>query len=216
MTSWPLQSISSTLSLVQCVCGPPLALLTHCFVLYLHPHVLSGCSEHGWYSVRAQWVSLHGICVTTLPSHTTVIIHWSRHAFPSCLNSASWTFSMQRYIDGQLYLAWKKRSTCHTETCEYNDWYFLGKLNNLWVLPLGWKDPLEEGVATHSSLLAWRIPMDRGVWQPVVHGVTKSWTWLKRLSTVHKRSQCLHTQSSVNVNSLSNLLPHCTQLSHGR
>ena len=27
---------------------------------------------------------------------------------------------------------------------------------------LGWKDPLEEGMATHSSILAWRIPMDRG------------------------------------------------------
>ena len=27
-----------------------------------------------------------------------------------------------------------------------------------WVQSLGWKDPLEEGVATHSSILAWRIP----------------------------------------------------------
>ena len=27
-----------------------------------------------------------------------------------------------------------------------------------WVLSLGWEDPLEEGVATHSSILAWRIP----------------------------------------------------------
>jgi len=31
-----------------------------------------------------------------------------------------------------------------------------------WVQSLGWKDPLEEGIATHSSILAWRIPMDRG------------------------------------------------------
>ena len=30
-----------------------------------------------------------------------------------------------------------------------------------WVQSLGWKDPLEEGMATHSSILAWRIPMDR-------------------------------------------------------
>ena len=30
-----------------------------------------------------------------------------------------------------------------------------------WVPSLGWEDPLEEGVATHSSILAWRIPMDR-------------------------------------------------------
>ena len=32
------------------------------------------------------------------------------------------------------------------------------------VRSLGWKDPLEEGIATHSSILAWRIPMDRGAW----------------------------------------------------
>ena len=33
-----------------------------------------------------------------------------------------------------------------------------------WVQFLGWEDPLEEGMATHSSILAWRIPMDRGAW----------------------------------------------------
>ena len=38
----------------------------------------------------------------------------------------------------------------------------------------GWEDPMEEGMATHSSILAWRIPMDRGAWQATVHGVTKS------------------------------------------
>ena len=31
-----------------------------------------------------------------------------------------------------------------------------------WLLSLGWEDPLEEGKATHSSILAWRIPIDRG------------------------------------------------------
>ena len=33
-----------------------------------------------------------------------------------------------------------------------------------WVQSLGWKDPLEEGRETHSSILAWTIPMDRGAW----------------------------------------------------
>ena len=33
----------------------------------------------------------------------------------------------------------------------------------IWVWSLGWEDPLEEGMATHSNILAWRIPMDRGV-----------------------------------------------------
>ena len=34
----------------------------------------------------------------------------------------------------------------------------------------------EEGMATHSSILAWRIPMDRGAWWATVHEVTKSQT----------------------------------------
>ena len=33
-----------------------------------------------------------------------------------------------------------------------------------WVQSLGWEDPLEEGMATYSSILAWRIRMDRGAW----------------------------------------------------
>ena len=55
----------------------------------------------------------------------------------------------------------KKRQTLHN--------YTLAQLvRNLpatwetWVQSLGWEDPLEEGMATHSSILAWRIPMDRG------------------------------------------------------
>ena len=45
-----------------------------------------------------------------------------------------------------------------------------------WVQFLGWEDSLEEGVATHSSILAWRIPVDRGAWWAIVYKVTKSWT----------------------------------------
>ena len=47
-----------------------------------------------------------------------------------------------------------------------------------WVGFLGWEDPLEEGMATHSSIRAWRICMDRGAWQATVHKVTKSRTQL--------------------------------------
>ena len=39
---------------------------------------------------------------------------------------------------------------------------------------MDWEDPLEEGVATQSSSLAWRIPKDRGAWWATVHGVAKS------------------------------------------
>ena len=42
------------------------------------------------------------------------------------------------------------------------------------VQSLSWEDPLEEGRATHSSILAWRIPMDRGTQWATVHGVAES------------------------------------------
>ena len=51
-------------------------------------------------------------------------------------------------------------------------------MQETWVRSLDWENPLEEGMATHSSILAWRIPMNRGAWQATVHGVAKSWTRL--------------------------------------
>ena len=54
-----------------------------------------------------------------------------------------------------------KESTCNAEDLD---------------LTLGWEDPLEEGMATHSTILAWRIPIDRGASQATVHWVSKSRT----------------------------------------
>ena len=39
------------------------------------------------------------------------------------------------------------------------------QMQEMQVQSLGWEYPLEEGMATYSSVLAWRIPMDRGAWQ---------------------------------------------------
>ena len=50
-------------------------------------------------------------------------------------------------------------------------------MQKTWVQSLGWEDPLEEGIATHSSI-AWRVTMDRGAWWATVHGVKKSQTRL--------------------------------------
>ena len=50
------------------------------------------------------------------------------------------------------------------------------------VQSLGLEDPLEEGMEIHSSILAWRIPMDKGAWRATVHRVTKSQRFLKQLS----------------------------------
>ena len=55
-------------------------------------------------------------------------------------------------------------------------------MQETWVRFLGWEDPLEEGMATHSSVLAWSIPMDREAWWATVHGVAESDT-TERLST---------------------------------
>ena len=54
----------------------------------------------------------------------------------------------------------------------------LSAIRETWVQPLGWEDPLEEGIATHSSILAWIIPIDRGAQRAAVHGVEKSQTRL--------------------------------------
>ena len=56
-----------------------------------------------------------------------------------------------------------KESACNAETC---------------VRSLGWEDPLEKGMATHSSILALENPMDRGALRAIVHEVTKSQTRL--------------------------------------
>ena len=48
-----------------------------------------------------------------------------------------------------------------------------------WVQSLGWEDHVEEAMATHSNILAWRLPMDRGAWWATVHRVAKSWTQLR-------------------------------------
>ena len=51
----------------------------------------------------------------------------------------------------------------------------LPAIRGTWIRSLGWEDPLEEGMATNSSILAWKIPMDRRAWWATVHGVAESW-----------------------------------------
>ena len=50
-----------------------------------------------------------------------------------------------------------------------------------WVQSLGWEDPLGKGMATHSSILAWKISWTEA-WQTIVHRVAQSQAWLKWLS----------------------------------
>ena len=62
-------------------------------------------------------------------------------------------------------------------------------MRETWDRPLGWEDPLEEGMATFSSILAWRIPMNRGAWRAIVHEVAKSWTWQHLSTAQHMRER---------------------------
>ena len=75
----------------------------------------------------------------------------------------------------------------------------LPSMQETWVPSLGWEDPLEESIATHSSILAWRIPKDRGAWRATVHGVAESDT-TESLSTAHTmRTYCLAQGTPLNT-----------------
>ena len=52
----------------------------------------------------------------------------------------------------------------------------LPTMRETWVQNLALEDPLENGKAAHSSILAWRIHIDRGAWWATVHGITESQT----------------------------------------
>ena len=82
----------------------------------------------------------------------------------------------------------QQRAVCHPDQCISN---FNVNSEHLSLLcgsdskesacsegDLGWEDPLEEGMATHSNILAWRIPMHRGTWRATVHRLEKSQTLL--------------------------------------
>ena len=63
---------------------------------------------------------------------------------------------------------------------------------------MGWEDPLEKGMATHSSILAWRIPMDIRAWWATVCGVAES-DMTERPSTHTRCSNTPHLESLVTV-----------------
>ena len=58
----------------------------------------------------------------------------------------------------------------------------LPAVQETWFWCLDWEDPLNEGMATHSRILAWRLLMDRGAWRAIVRGIAE-WDMTEQLST---------------------------------
>ena len=66
-------------------------------------------------------------------------------------------------------------------------------MQETWDQSLGWENSLEEDMAAHSSILVWRIPMDRGARWAIVHGVAKSRTRLR------DEAQHMHTHTHTHI-----------------
>ena len=76
----------------------------------------------------------------------------------------------------------------------------LPAMRKTWVRVLDWEDPLEEGMATHSNILAWSIPMDRGAWWATLHGVTKRQDWVTKHTGFFLHSAALHFSNLLTSN----------------
>ena len=64
-------------------------------------------------------------------------------------------------------------------------------MRKTWVQFLDSEDPLEKRMATHSSILAWRISMDRGTWWATTHGVAESDATEQLSTTQHAMDSCV-------------------------
>ena len=76
----------------------------------------------------------------------------------------------------------------------------LPTMRETWVRSLGRADPLEKEMATHSSILAWRYPMDREAWWATVHGVAKSGARLSNFTSLKELTLQNKTSKSVGEN----------------
>ena len=64
-------------------------------------------------------------------------------------------------------------------------------MQETWIWFLGWEDTLEEGMATDSSILTWRNPMDRGAWQATVHRVMTQQQYVPFIKSIILKSVSL-------------------------
>ena len=134
----------------------------HCELFQLSPicfwHTSSrcvcACPEHSCTLLSyTRWLSSLILCIAW---PNTQICHFTKEGSPSYWRMV---LGVPGGSDG-------RESACNT--------WDLGSIPGLGGFPGG-------GHVTHSTVLALRIPMDRGAWQATVHGVAKSWTWLSNI-----------------------------------
>ena len=136
-----------------------------------------------------------------MATHSSILawrIPWTEE--PSRLQSmGSQSRTQLKQFSTQVHMHW---TSLVAQTVKH-----LPTMRETWVQSLGWEDPLEEGMATHSSILAWRIPIDSGTWLATAHGVAQSQTQLSsftftsllhhqthpRLSIISTLAQMLHS-----------------------
>ena len=152
-------------------------------------------------------------CQSPLPMRFSRQEYWSGLPFPSSgdfPNSGTEPRCLALHVDSLPTDLWGKSLFIYL--WRYTYWRAslvahmvknLPAVQEAWVQSLSWEDPLEEGMATHSSILAWRIPVGRGAWRATVHGVAQSRTRLSDLAqhtaqhTYQKRKQIEFLNKSV-------------------
>ena len=112
------------------------------------------------------------------------VLEWVAIAFPA-KNLSYWENGGP--IHGNMEVRRKSRLTCEwiQASLVVQMVKILSAMQETVVRSLGWEDPLEEDLGTHSIFLVWRIPTDRGAWQATVHGVAKSGTQLSDDAHTH-------------------------------
>ena len=139
--------------------------LSDCFLLYFN---ISSSSP------RTEWKYFWSQSITAVRIQVVQVLLAITQRYEQCICSLSSIYTFNSYIlfhRNKLYSVREGRTSLVVQTVKN-----LPAMQETWVRSLGWEDPLEEGMATHSSILAWRIPMNRGAWRATVHGVAKSWT----------------------------------------
>ena len=152
-----------------------------------------GPQETSFFTVLFHSSCFEGILHTLLPSpeatspHTYTFIHKHMHIEHTHTHTHTQAGRHTHHCT-HLHMGFPGRSDGKESACTAGD--------------LGWADPLEEGMATHSSILAWRIPMGRGNWRATAQEVAKSRTRLSDFSA----STCthLHTHTCVHRHTHAN------------